>query len=128
MKTEFFIFTKYKELTNQTKHLPQNSIHRKRYEILIAFMVEQKGCIFCHNTNTTLMFHHKNPESKVKAVSQLLTKKYSTETLITEIEKCYVVCRKCHRKVHSGQLTNDKPTIKLPENVKIKLFKLFDKP
>lgn len=45
-----------------------------------------------------LEFHHKNPEEKDLAVSQLVT--YGKNRILKEISKCIVLCANCHREHH----------------------------
>jgi hypothetical protein len=43
-------------------------------------------------------------ESKQKEVAQLAHKGYKWETIQAEINKCYMLCAPCHRKIHAGLL------------------------
>ena len=59
-------------------------------------------CSVCgENHPATLDFHHNSPEEKEGNVSQLNSKKgWSFARILTEIEKCTVLCSNCHRKLH----------------------------
>lgn len=56
-------------------------------------------CIGCGETDpAALEFHHVHGE-KTKEVSNILKNGAALTTLITEIEKCDVLCANCHRKL-----------------------------
>ena len=56
-------------------------------------------CISCGETDpAALEFHHVRGE-KVKEVSNILKNGAALQTLVTEIEKCDVLCANCHRKL-----------------------------
>lgn len=47
-----------------------------------------------------LAFHHRNPKTKVKEVSQMITDHASRQTILKEIKKCDALCHNCHSDVH----------------------------
>jgi len=49
-------------------------------------------------------FHHIDESSKKGEVSKLASKGYKWETIQAEIDKCYMLCAPCHRKIHAGLL------------------------
>ena len=52
-----------------------------------------------------LEFHHREDEEKAGNVSDMVGKGFSKQTLITEINKCDVVCANCHRIItYEGRL------------------------
>jgi len=47
-----------------------------------------------------LDFHHIDGESKEMAVSEMVANRYSLNKVKAEVEKCVVLCRNCHAKLH----------------------------
>lgn len=68
------------------------------------FAIDYKGgkCVICgyHACNRAMDFHHINPEEKDFGLSQ----KYLTsrEKLIEELDKCILLCNRCHMEVEEG--------------------------
>lgn len=79
-------------------------LKRKREQNLVNWLREYKKGIICEvcgeNYPGCLDFHHKNPEEKDSAVSDLVAKGYGMETILREIKKCVVLCKNCHTKIH----------------------------
>ncbi len=62
------------------------------------------GCAFCsENEPCCLEPHHLDPSEKDTDPSNLLG--YSKKRLIAELNKCILVCRNCHSKIHEGLIT-----------------------
>lgn len=58
-------------------------------------------CCPCgENHPACLEFHHRDPATKIKAVSDMVADGYSIPTVKREIDKCDVMCANCHRKKH----------------------------
>ena len=58
-------------------------------------------CARCGESHPAcLEFHHRDPETKERTVSELITYGNSLETVRAEIEKCDVLCANCHRQEH----------------------------
>ncbi len=47
-----------------------------------------------------LHFHHVDPGTKDNTLAHLVQEAHSERTIIAELEKCVVLCRDCHAKVH----------------------------
>ncbi len=64
----------------------------------------QRGCYHCgYNENAgALDFHHRDPDKKSNLVPQLIDSK--PRTLWREIEKCDVLCARCHREITNPRL------------------------
>jgi len=60
---------------------------------------QDKGCLYCGSKND-LVFHHL--DKKMKSFSLCLSSK-SLEILQKEVEKCIVLCRSCHSKLHNKE-------------------------
>ncbi len=66
----------------------------------IAQYKRSKGCECCGLRDPRVLdLHHANGLEKRLAVSQMLYRS-SWETVLTEIEKCSVLCANCHRIEH----------------------------
>ena len=58
-------------------------------------------CVRCgENHPATLTFHHKNSSKKSFEIANAIRFGVSLKRLITEIEKCEVLCANCHAKEH----------------------------
>lgn len=61
------------------------------------------GCAVCEEKDSSCLdFHH--VLGKSRNVSQMIMDKVSIHTLLSETDKCIVLCASCHRKVHSGSI------------------------
>lgn len=58
-------------------------------------------CGFSHPA--ALDFHHKKPSDKEDNVSHMLHKLVNIDTILSEIEKCAVLCANCHRILHDEE-------------------------
>lgn len=47
-----------------------------------------------------LTFHHRDPAKKTFGIRQAISDRTPWETVVTEIEKCDVLCMNCHAKLH----------------------------
>lgn len=75
--------------------------HKSRLKQLIILEYKGQGCEHCDETrHKRLTFHHNDPYDKVECISNLKSRRTSLKTFIEEIEKCMVVCKKCHDKIH----------------------------
>lgn len=60
----------------------------------------QEKCIECgHDVYGDLDYHHRDPSTKIASVSDMVGR-YSRETILNEIKKCDVLCKKCHANHH----------------------------
>jgi hypothetical protein len=58
-------------------------------------------CSICDEDDSiSLDFHHENPSEKESTVSEMVGTGCSWDKIQSEIDKCLVVCRNCHMKVH----------------------------
>lgn len=67
--------------------------------------VEYKGgsCVICNYNKCmgALEFHHLDPNEKDFSISNLKKYKFS-KIVISELDKCILLCSNCHRELHSG--------------------------
>jgi len=75
--------------------------HRKMLNELVKKR-KSLGCAICgEKDNRCLDFHHTS--GKEMNISRSVRLCLSKERIISEIDKCVVVCANCHRKIHGGQ-------------------------
>jgi 5-methylcytosine-specific restriction endonuclease McrA len=69
----------------------------KNKEFIKKYLTEHP-CVRCgYSDIRALDFDHINPASKIKSIGRLMNGTASIELLMTEIEKCQVLCANCHR-------------------------------
>ena len=71
-----------------------------------AIYYKQGCCLFCglKEPIASLDFHHINPQYKKKNISEFSS--WSND-LIEELNKCALLCKNCHCKIHSGVISHD---------------------
>lgn len=98
--------------------MPQKRTYRQRAKYLIEAVskrrkrlkemaIEYKGgsCKVCdyHQCHDCLVFHHLNPKEKDFGLSTKgLTR--SWERIKKELDKCILLCSRCHCELHAGKL------------------------
>lgn len=71
---------------------------RHYYRKMIQLKIAAGGkCVACEGT-TSLVFHHKDEETKSFAIASNYG--LSLPNLIAELEKCELRCIPCHKRVH----------------------------
>lgn len=77
-----------------------------------------KGCMLCDEKELCCLdFHHIDSSTKLYLVSNIWGA-VDPNILIQEIEKCIVVCKNCHAKIHSGKIRQIPSPIILSEDIK----------
>ena len=74
----------------------QTKIHNwfRRYKSILQ-------CVDCGVAHPALLqFHHRDKSTKSFAISKIMSRAASIKQIITEIEKCDVVCVNCHANRH----------------------------
>lgn len=92
---------KYKKRRNQNRR--DWALEQKRKA------VEYKGgkCVVCGYSKcfAAMDFHHKNPLEKDGYGTGALKQHWSFERNKKELDKCVLVCVRCHREIHVGETT-----------------------
>ena len=58
-------------------------------------------CEICSEDHpATIQFHHKDPQEKEIEISKTVNQGWSKERILSEIDKCQVLCANCHFKLH----------------------------
>lgn len=77
---------------------------RKRRAMLATWLKNYKKDLFCVKCNENhpacLDFHHLNGQEKDNPIANMISEGYSIENITKEINKCIILCRNCHAKVH----------------------------
>jgi hypothetical protein len=80
---------------NPIKITGSNAIKRDYVDKL-----KKQGCSVCNHVDTNLLrffhFDHIDPALKIDNITTMIYGKYSFEQLVTEINKCRIVCLHCH--------------------------------
>lgn len=96
LKNYYLTYPDKKKKSSNEKH---NKLIRK---YIVRQIKSDSKCYFCREDNyVCLDFHHLY--NKTDSISDL-TENGSMKRILTEIEKCIVVCSNCHRKIHAGLL------------------------
>jgi hypothetical protein len=78
----------------------RNNYKRERYSF-IAEAKQKTGCAVCGEREVVCLdFHHLDPSSKDFALANAWG--FGEEKLRAEMDKCVVVCKNCHAKIHAG--------------------------
>ena len=66
-------------------------------------------CTICGEDDIgVLEFHHRNPRSKIAALSEMIRRGHGLKSVRAEIAKCDVVCANCHRRITRKQWSENK--------------------
>lgn len=73
-------------------------LNRNKCRTFIANLLSKNKCMDCGETNPlTLDFDHRDPKTKIGSICELVASGRE-QILITEVEKCDIVCSNCHMK------------------------------
>jgi hypothetical protein len=94
--------------------------NKKRSEDVWKYIREYKeknSCICCGEKEIICLdFHHVDPTQKDFQLSSATTQ--SLENVQTEINKCVLVCKNCHAKIHAGIISCPPTSEKSAESAK----------
>lgn len=78
---------------------------QKKRDYVNKFKVN--GCSICNfNDIDCLVFHHKDPSTKLYDIAELVDHCSSYEKIDIELKKCIVICRNCHAKIYAGGISD----------------------
>jgi hypothetical protein len=90
----------YNKRYNDTNNEKWKEYYSRGDEYVQKYLNKSK-CLICSDTDTNHMcFHHINPEEKDKNIAQI--KQCSISKIQKEIDKCIILCKNCHMKLHSA--------------------------
>jgi hypothetical protein len=96
------------EMLDRERRRKERQQHRRRMSRLIRGYKAACGCLHCGDRDPDhLTFHHRDPASKRFWVGGAAA--YSIKSILQEIDKCDVVCRTCHDRLH-GMTPRQKET------------------
>ena len=100
-KDEYRAFQHAWYIRNKTRLLNRVRSHRLRLAEWYFNLKSTYKCETCpENHPACLDFHHKDSNTKLKTVSQLVLRRVSKKRILEEISKCVCWCSNCHRKHH----------------------------
>lgn len=73
----------------------------RNVELFSQWKAKQCCCKCGESEASCLDLHHLDPSEKEVTVSNV-TRYWSWDRLMKEVDKCIVVCSNCHRKIHAG--------------------------
>lgn len=109
-------YNTHKEL--RRKHYQQaNRDQRQRRKDWYVAMMNETTCAHCPENHISVLDFHHVDDNKDHGVSKLLTDKRAIDRVVSEMEKCVVVCSNCHRKHHAGIINvNQYQKYQIPAN------------
>lgn len=99
-----FCSTKCKLAVINNKHQNYITQQRRGYERKARLIKMKKGCCeFCgyYKNQSALCFHHINPAIKSFPLDIRHCSNNSWDKLVTEAEKCQLLCLNCHAELHN---------------------------
>ncbi len=75
---------------------------KQRQYAEVAAYKKDCGCRDCGSHGDDLDLHHLDPNTKISDVSTMISKSANWITVLTEVQKCVVLCVSCHRRIHYG--------------------------
>lgn len=85
---------------NKSDYLKRAKIQREETTLWWQSYKQTLSCVVCGESRWwCLDFHHTDPSEKEGALSRMISSN-SREAVLSEIEKCIVVCRNCHADIH----------------------------
>lgn len=79
----------------------------QEYRVWLDALRTTQGCAVCGRKDGKLDFHHKDPESKEHSISGMAH--YPLDAIEEELEKCVILCRKCHGQAHGDMEAGKTP-------------------
>lgn len=81
-----------------------NSFMKEKYQDkkqTFEQMKSEQSCAKCGETRGYVLdYHHIDPTQKDNTIARITSNKYKIESILSEIEKCVVLCSNCHREFH----------------------------
>lgn len=92
-----------KDVANQRRYLSQKAQRKTMRELTNS--LKDCPCADCGETHPpwAMDFDHRDPSKKVFEISEAVSKSFSKQKILKEVEKCDVVCALCHRYRTHGQ-------------------------
>lgn len=83
------------------KYYEEHKKEHRQYQDKTMKHLKINGCAVCgyDSCNDALSFHHVNPEDKKFNINPITTE-FGAKKLIDELNKCILLCCRCHREIH----------------------------
>jgi len=96
----------YSYYHNKEKKKMQNIKDDKKARLRME-RLKVNGCSICgyDKCNRALEFHHINPKDK-KFNLNIPSLKHPNKIVVEEVNKCILLCCRCHREIHGKELYN----------------------
>lgn len=92
---------------NSKKVVDEVAERKRRIVAQLQAYKDELECSICGEDEACCLdFHHTNNDKEC-AVSNMACNGYSWERILKEIQKCVVVCRNCHAKLHAGIVSTE---------------------
>lgn len=86
---------------NKAKFLERQWVRRSIVTRTVLEAKFGKACTECGETHPACLdFHHVDPGQKVANVAAMRQNGWTREQVLSELEKCVLLCANCHRKLH----------------------------
>lgn len=99
-----YVKNKFTKKTKEEKNKDNYQRIKSYRQRMKEKLVEYKGgkCQLCGYDKciTALEFHHLNPSEKDFGISRYTNLKW--DSVVSEVDKCIIVCSNCHREIHAG--------------------------
>lgn len=89
---------------NKKYYIDKASKRNKEYTLWFQEFKNTLKCINCGEDHPACLdFHHRDRNAKEITITTAVGKKWAKERLLKELEKCDVLCCKCHRILHYNE-------------------------
>lgn len=90
---------------NKRKVYGRNKMRRQKLRVWVNEYKSSLQCARCpENDAACLDFHHPDATKKEIDITTAIQNGWSRQRIMTEIEKCKVLCSNCHRKHHHASI------------------------
>lgn len=80
----------------------EKQVERAKKRKLKIIEMKGGGCSLCgyRKNSAALQFHHRDPQNKTFSLDSRKLSNTHWESILTELEKCELLCANCHAEVH----------------------------
>lgn len=94
------------------RHRDLKQLRRDKLSEWLRTYKANLSCEKCSESHPSCLdFHHINSATKEGTISNMISEGYSTKTILSEIEKCIILCKNCHAKIHYKIKNFNSPSI-----------------
>jgi hypothetical protein len=86
---------------NRKKHIQYVRLRKNKHQEWFRALKKSLVCEICGEAHPACLdFHHLPGKKKAGHLSTLVHRGLSKESVVSEMQKCTVLCANCHRKLH----------------------------